>query len=161
MPTPTVTRAPRSQPDHFDEHTRLAQVTDIDGPRGIIGYQLGSTAGAAIGAPTTVFTLNNVAAKARRLYLISWAFRAHATGASAGYMRSLLYWSGTMSVAFHDYLPANATWQFHVGAYILPIVVDVTVNIELRIDTGTSGTYWTDRGGHLKIEDIGPDRGRQ
>jgi hypothetical protein len=163
MPTPAVTRAPRSHPDHLDEHTRLAQVTDWDRPRGIIAYKMGTLTSQPLSSTqVTAFSLTNVAVKARRLYLISWAIRAHASGTSAGYMRSLFYWGGSLIDGWHDYLQANASWQHHVAAALMPIITDVTVTVEIKLDSATTtGTYWTDRGGHLKIEDIGPDRGKQ
>lgn len=165
MPTPAVTRAPRYYPDHYDEHVRLAQAVDWERPRGIIAYKMGTvTSGAISSATATVQQLTNVAFKAGRLYLVSFALRATATTTSGTYIRPLVYiggTGGTLLGASHNYLPANASWQFHTFAYLYAPAADLTTTVDLRLDSPANPTYWNDRGGHLKVEDIGPDRGRQ
>jgi hypothetical protein len=159
--TPTVSRAPRAFPDHWEEHVRLAQWVDVDKPQGITAYKTGSATAVALSStPYAAFTLTNVPIKANRFYLIVYVQRAYQTGANAGTCIMHLTANGVNITDVHCHLGAN---QFYMNlswhhAYILTADTTVTFVANVNGPAGSSG--WFDRGGQLRVEDKGKDRGK-
>ena len=162
MTTPTVSRSPRNNPDHWEEHVRLAQWVDEDMPAGIVAYKTGSATAVALSAtPYNAFTLSNVAIKANRFYLITFIQRAWATGATAGTYAMAMTANGVQISALHHYLPSNNSWQMVTWSQPYILTADTTVTFVTPVTAPAGSSGWFDRGGQLRIEDKGKDRGKQ
>lgn len=162
MATPTTSRGPRSNPDHWEEHVRLAQWADVDKPQGIIAYKTGSAAAVALSATNyAAFTLTNVSLKANRFYLLTFIQRAWATGATAGTYALATTANGVQITAVHSYLAANRSYQNITWSQPYILTVDTVVTFVANVTGPAGSSGWFDRGSSLRIEDKGKDRWRQ
>jgi len=163
MSNPRVSRAPRSNPDHWEEHVRLAQWADMDMPQGILGYKTGTLTGIALSStPVTIFTLSNLAVKANRFYMITCIIRAWQTAAGQpGTMNLQITANGTLITSTHGYMPANYAYGSMTWTQPYILTADTTVTFVATLTGPPSSQAYVDRGGQLRVDDRGRDRGKQ
>lgn len=164
MTVPGSGTAPLDNPDHTDEHRRIAAQLLEDLPRGVVTYTApaGFNGQAVNSTPLTLFTLTNVTLLARRLYLFAFTVRALQYNVQGNFQFTLQnqplpqcdlhldMWKLNVAGATHDEMYWQTPFMVTVDVTIPSIVVQIS---------GTNGNVWTDTCFAL-IRDIGPVRGR-